>query len=219
MEPEDGVPLWRLQKLPAELGLQLLHKIIDGICGRTHPLYQDYHSVWDSTEWMHVLEDITNFFKAVVGKNLSDEEISQQLDQLNSSHQEAIMKCLKSRKDEIKQALLEEIVDISSSQLQDFDWQLKLALSSDKIATLQMPLLNLHLDVKENGEVKPYSVEMSKEELQNLINSLEAANKLGDYMWSLCQNVHQYTAFFTEKFWPGKKKKSAELTSVLWEKR
>lgn len=54
----------------------------------------------------------------------------------------------------------------------------QLALSSDKIATLQMPLLNLHLDVKENGEVKPYSVEMSKEELQNLINSLEAANKV-----------------------------------------
>jgi hypothetical protein len=54
----------------------------------------------------------------------------------------------------------------------------QLALSSDKIATLQMPLLSLHLDVKENGEVKPYSVEMSKEELQNLINSLEAANKV-----------------------------------------
>lgn len=163
---------------PAERGLQLLHKIIDGICGRTYPLYQDYHSVWDSTEWMHVLEDITTFFKAVVGKNLSDEEISQQLNQLNSSHQEAIMKCLKSRKDEIKKTLLEEIVDISSARLQDFDWQIKLALSSDKIASLQMPLLNLYLDVKENGEVKPYSVEMSKEELQKLINSLEAANKV-----------------------------------------
>ncbi|XP_060273052.1 COMM domain-containing protein 8 isoform X3 [Ovis aries] len=125
MEPEEGTPLWRLQKLPAERGLQLLHKIIDGICGRTYPLYQDYHSVWDSTEWMHVLEDITTFFKAVVGKNLSDEEISQQLNQLNSSHQEAIMKCLKSRKDEIKKTLLAEIVDISSAQLQDFDWQIK----------------------------------------------------------------------------------------------
>ncbi|KAB0368369.1 hypothetical protein FD755_020135 [Muntiacus reevesi] len=163
--------LWKMER-------RLLHKIIDGICGRTYPLYQDYHSVWDSTEWMHVLEDITTFFKAVVGKNLSDEEIAQQLNHLNSSHQEAIMKCLKSRKDEIKQTLLEEIVDISSAQLQDFDWQLKLALSSDKIASLQMPLLSLHLDVKENDEVKPYSVEMSKEELQNLINSLEAANKV-----------------------------------------
>ncbi|KAG3276674.1 COMM domain containing 8, transcript variant X1 [Ictidomys tridecemlineatus] len=158
--------------------LPLLHKIIDGFCGRAYPLYQDYHSVWDSTEWMNVLEDVTKFFKALVGKNLSDEETLQQLNHLNSSHQEAIMKCLKSRKNEIKQVLLREIVDISSAQLQDFDWQLKLALSSDKIATLQMPLLNLHLDVKENGEVKPYSVEMSKEELQNLINSLEAANKV-----------------------------------------
>ena len=54
----------------------------------------------------------------------------------------------------------------------------QLALSSDKIASLQMPLLNLYLDVKENGEVKPYSVEMSKVELQKLINSLEAANKV-----------------------------------------
>jgi histidinol dehydrogenase len=62
------------------------------------------------------------------------------------------MKCLKSRKDEIKKTLLEEIVDISSAQLQNFDWQLKLALPSDKIAILQMPLLNIHLDVKENGD-------------------------------------------------------------------
>ncbi|KAB0350821.1 hypothetical protein FD754_015678, partial [Muntiacus muntjak] len=138
----------------------LLHKIIDGICGRIYPLYQDYH------------KDLTAFFKDVVGKNLSDKDISQQLSQLNPSHQEAIMKCLKSRKDEIKQTLSEEIVDISSAQLQDFDWQLKLALSIQKhqffgkIAKLQMPLLNLQIDVKKNGEVKPYSVEMSKEELK-----------------------------------------------------
>ncbi|XP_055967282.1 COMM domain-containing protein 8 [Sorex fumeus] len=178
MELQEGTPLWRLQKLPGELGPQLLHKVIDGICGQAFPLYQDYQNVWDSAEWTYVLEDITKFFKVAVGKNLSDEEIFQQLNQLNSSHQETVMKCLKSRKDDIKQTLLEEIVNISSAQLKDFDWQLKLALSSDKIATLQMPLLNLHLDVRENGEVKPYSVEMSKEELQNLIDSLEAANKV-----------------------------------------
>ncbi|XP_048191305.1 COMM domain-containing protein 8-like [Perognathus longimembris pacificus] len=178
MEPEDRTALSGLWKLPAERGLPFLHKVIDGICGRAYPLYQDYHSVWSSAEWTLVLEDVTKFFKVVVGKSLSDEEVLQQLNQLNSFHQEAIMKCLKNRKDELKQALSGEIVDISSAQLQDFDWQLKLALSSDKIATLQMPLLNLHLDIKENGEVKPYFVKMSKEELQNLITSLEAANKV-----------------------------------------
>ena len=38
------------------------------------------------------------------------------------------MKCLKSRKDEIKKTLLEEIVDISSARLQDFDWQIKVRI-------------------------------------------------------------------------------------------
>ena len=38
------------------------------------------------------------------------------------------MKCLKSRKDEIKKTLLAEIVDISSAQLQDFDWQIKVRI-------------------------------------------------------------------------------------------
>nr|XP_045017677.1 COMM domain-containing protein 8 [Jaculus jaculus] len=178
MEPEEGSALWRLHKLPPERGAPLLHKIIDGLCGRAYPRHQDYLNVWNSAEWRNVIEDVTKFFKAVVGKNFSDEEALEQLSQLNSCHQETILKCLKSRRDEIKQALLGEIVAISSAQLQDFDWQLKLALSSDKIATLQMPLLNLHLDVKENGDVKPYSVEMSKEELHMLITSLEAANKV-----------------------------------------
>ncbi|EDL37816.1 COMM domain containing 8, isoform CRA_b [Mus musculus] len=52
----------------------LLHKIIDGFCGRAYPAHQDYHSVWNSAEWKHVLEDVTTFFKAVVGKNFSEEE-------------------------------------------------------------------------------------------------------------------------------------------------
>lgn len=127
---------------------------------------------------MEILEETTTYFKTTVGKNLSDEEAVQQLNELSSSYQEAITKCLKGRKEEIRYALVESISAISSAQLQDFDWQLKLALSSDKISMLQMPLLNLDLDVKENGEIKPVSVEMNKEELQNLINALEAANKV-----------------------------------------
>uniref|UniRef100_F6ZB31 COMM domain containing 8 n=2 Tax=Monodelphis domestica TaxID=13616 RepID=F6ZB31_MONDO len=178
MEPEEELPLQRLDKLPAELGLKLLHKVIDGICGRAYPQFKDYENIWDSTEWINVLEDISKFFKTVIGKNKDFEKVIEQLNHLSSDHQKTIMKCLKSRKDEIRKALLGEIIAISSAQLQDFDWQLKLALSSDKIATLQVPLLNLDLDVKENGDIKQYSVEMNKEELQNLINSLEAANKV-----------------------------------------
>uniref|UniRef100_G1Q464 COMM domain-containing protein n=1 Tax=Myotis lucifugus TaxID=59463 RepID=G1Q464_MYOLU len=169
MDLEERTPLWSLQKL---LGLRLPHKIIDGICGPTYPLQQDYQSVWDSTARMHVL-----YCRVFQSCSWKTEVELHQLNKLDSFHQEAIMKCLKSMKDKIKQALSGEIVGISSTQLQDFDWQLKLALSIDKIATLRMPLSNLHLHVKENGEVKSYSVGRSKEELQNL-NFLAATNKV-----------------------------------------
>ncbi|KAL2305217.1 hypothetical protein Nmel_007196 [Mimus melanotis] len=127
---------------------------------------------------MEVLEETMTYFKIAVGRNLSDKEATQQIIELNSDSQEAIAKCLKARKEEIRNALVENVNGISSAQLQDFDWQVKLALSSDKISMLQMPLLNLDLDVRENGEIKPISIEMNKEELQNLINALEAANKV-----------------------------------------
>ncbi|XP_053922298.1 COMM domain-containing protein 8 isoform X1 [Cuculus canorus] len=167
-----------LEKLPPGRGLEFLHKIVDGICGRAYPRYQDYSSIWNLSEWMEVLEETRTYFKTVVGKNISDEEAAQQINELNSNCQEAITECLKGRKEEIRNALVERINAISSAQLQDFDWQLKLALSSDKISMLQMPLLKLDLDVRENGEIKPVSIEMNKEEVQNLINTLEAANKV-----------------------------------------
>ncbi|NXS56390.1 COMD8 protein, partial [Brachypteracias leptosomus] len=170
--------LRQLERLPPGRALEFLHKVVDGICGRTYPRYQDYGSIWSLSEWMEVLEETVMYFKTAVGKNKSDEETAQQISELNSNYQEAITKCLKGRKEEIRNALVERVNAISFAQLLDFDWQLKLALSSDKISMLQLPLVNLDLDVRENGEVKPISIEMNKEELQNLINALEAANKV-----------------------------------------
>ncbi|NWJ00823.1 COMD8 protein, partial [Crypturellus undulatus] len=168
-----------LEKLPPGRAPEFLHRVIDGVCGRGYPRYQDYGGVWSLAEWMEVLQGTAAYFRNAVGKSVSEEEAAERLNELNSNCQEAITKCLKGRKEEIRNALVERVNAISSAQLQDFDWQLKLALSSDKISMLQMPLLNLDLDVRENGEIKPISIEMNKEELQNLINALEAANKVG----------------------------------------
>ncbi|XP_054846133.1 COMM domain-containing protein 8 [Eublepharis macularius] len=168
----------RLEKLPAEETLKFLHQVVDGVCGRAYPRYQDYNTVWNLTEWMEVLEQVATYFKSTVGKNLSDEEALQQLSELSADSQRVIVTCLKGRKPDIRHALIQRTDAISSARLQDFDWQLKLALSSDKLSVLQMPLLNLDLDVSEDGDPKQLSVEMNKEELQNLLSALEAANKV-----------------------------------------
>lgn len=46
------------------------------------------------------------------------------------------MQRLKDREDEIKQAMLGESVDNSSILIKHFDWQLGLAVSGGKVATL-----------------------------------------------------------------------------------
>ncbi|XP_044148601.1 COMM domain-containing protein 8 isoform X1 [Bufo gargarizans] len=157
---------------------QFLHKVIDGVCGRAQPRFQDYGSIWNLREWLEVLEDITAFIKITVGKDGASDEISKELSGLNPEYQEMMIRCMTSRRPEIKDALVERACAMSSAYLKDFDWQLKLAMSSDKLSTLQMPLVNLDLDIVENGAIAPASIEMTKEELQNLINSLEAANKV-----------------------------------------
>ncbi|XP_015745661.2 COMM domain-containing protein 8 [Python bivittatus] len=157
---------------------EFLHKVIDGLCGHAFPRYPDYSTIWNLTEWMEVLEQTASYFRRTVGKDLSDEEAVSPLTELNSDTQRAVLTCLKGRRPDIRHALIEKTNAICSTQLLNFDWQLKLALSSDKLSMLQMPLLNLDLDLSNSGDVKLVSVEMNKEELQTLISSLEAANKV-----------------------------------------
>uniref|UniRef100_A0A3B4FRU1 COMM domain containing 8 n=1 Tax=Pundamilia nyererei TaxID=303518 RepID=A0A3B4FRU1_9CICH len=89
-----------------------------------------------------------------------------------------VLSVLRAREEEIRCALLDRTNSISSATLQDFDWQLKLALSSDKISSLHTPLLSLSLDVRENGVLQPVTLEMNRDELGMLISSLESANKV-----------------------------------------
>ena len=57
---------------------------------------------------------------------------------------------------------------------------LQLVVSSDKLASVQEPLLAVDLDIDGAGEDegKSVSVEMNKDDLQKMIASLEAANKV-----------------------------------------
>ncbi|XP_040190928.1 COMM domain-containing protein 8 [Rana temporaria] len=167
-----------LSRLPIEQCPEFLHKVVDGICGRSYPRFKDYGNVWNLREWLQVLEDTKAFIKAVVGKDEPQEKLDNHLNGLTAEHRGVIITCIKGRKPEIRDALLQKVCGMSSSYLQDFDWQLKLAMSSDKLSTLQMPLVNLDLDIVKNRTMTPISIELNKEELQNLINSLEAANKV-----------------------------------------
>lgn len=53
-----------------------------------------------------------------------------------------------------------------------------MTMSSDKLASIKEPVVALDFDVVESGKDRTVSVELKKEELDSLISSLEAANKV-----------------------------------------
>ncbi|XP_077418266.1 COMM domain-containing protein 8 [Vanacampus margaritifer] len=168
----------QLNSLPVTECLKLCHRVVDGLCGREPPHRGDYNATWSLEEWLEMINSLAAVFRLSVGNNSSDEEVLVSLSELSSSHSGAVLNVLKARQEEICHALLVRTNSISSAILQDFDWHLKLALSSDKMSDLQTPLLSLCLDLRENGAHKPVTMEMNREELNTLITSLEAANKV-----------------------------------------
>ncbi|KAI3368069.1 hypothetical protein L3Q82_026883 [Scortum barcoo] len=167
-----------LSSLPVTDCLRLCHRVVDGLCGRKAPHRADYSATWSQDEWLQLLNSLTGLFQLAVGNNSSDEEVLAGLSDVGSSQAEAVLSVLRARREEISRALLDRTNSISSATLQDFDWQLKLALSSDKISSLNTPLLSLSLDVRENSTLRTVTMEMNREELNTLISSLEAANKV-----------------------------------------
>ncbi|XP_044022325.1 COMM domain-containing protein 8 [Siniperca chuatsi] len=167
-----------LSRLPVTDCLKLCHRLVDGLCGRESPRRGDYNATWSLEEWLELLNSLTALFHLAVGNNSSDEEVLAELSDVGSSHAEAVLSVLRGRQEEICRALLDRTNSISSATLQDFDWQLKLALSSDKMSSLHTPLLSLSLDVKENRALRSVTMEMNREELNTLISSLEAAIKV-----------------------------------------
>ena len=66
----------------------------------------------------------------------------------------------------------------SYSSLKDFDWSVRLVLSSNQISGLREPLFQLKLDTSlPDGSVKETLVEMSQPELIKFIKRLQNAKK------------------------------------------
>jgi hypothetical protein len=51
-------------------------------------------------------------------------------------------------------------------------------MSSDKLSSIQQPVVSMDFDLCEGAETRRENVELSKDELEKLISSLEAANKV-----------------------------------------
>lgn len=164
-------------KCAVKVASQFLHRIIDGVCGRGNAQYPAFSEQWSLDEWWEVVDASTEIFREAARQNWKKDKFGEAVDMLDGPHKQFVIDAYFARQDEIRNHLSKLACSLSNAQLRDFDWQMKLVMSSDKLASVNEPLLNLDLGlIGENGS-EHISVELKKADLQRLITSMEAANK------------------------------------------
>ncbi|GFQ67447.1 COMM domain-containing protein [Trichonephila clavata] len=98
------------------------------------------------------------------------------LSSLPQDFSNALNDCLSVRSSDLRNKLVEKTHEISPAYLHNFDWKLKLTLASDKMAQINEPRLMLNLDISGDRD-KTLCLDLSKDELKMLIETMEKANK------------------------------------------
>ena len=104
-------------------------------------------------------------------------QIAEQLERLDVSEVKVFSDVITQRRSDIANALASSC--LTENRLTDFDWQVKLVMSSDKVSNIQEPVVSVNLALQSSdGSSRNRTLEMSKEGLQKLLTSIEAANKV-----------------------------------------
>ncbi|XP_067137927.1 COMM domain-containing protein 8-like [Centruroides vittatus] len=167
-----------LNKCPEDKLEKFLYCVVEDLCGQRPPLFCDYSEIWSLTEWWDVNNSLKKFFSSSAKYIENKEKIQQTLSHLLPEYREKVLNCLNICQNDIEKALVEKTNSICDNYLKDFDWKLKLILSSDSLYNIREPCLELDLTLVSDDEKKQLCVEMSKEELKNFIDTLEAAHKV-----------------------------------------
>ncbi|XP_060592235.1 COMM domain-containing protein 8-like [Ruditapes philippinarum] len=166
-----------LKKIEIKSAANLLHRLVDGTCHRPRPSYDEFSKVWSLQDWWTLTDAYTDLFKEAVKNTWTKDMLLENLEGLDADYKSVIFDVIDSRRADIRGQLLCDSHAISQANMTDFDWKLKLVMSSDKISSVQEPVLALDMEVQTTDGRKTVSVELNKEQLSNMINSLEGANK------------------------------------------
>jgi len=150
-----------------------LHAIADRVCGRDVSI-SEYGAGIDQ-----LADAVEEFLSVTVGQNISNEEVITELKEveLKESLVKIILTTIAARRDEITKQLKNKHLLLAPVYLKDFDWSLRMTLSSDKLSTLREPLLLLSLSLHENGQTRDVHLELSKSELDVFLKSCEEIHR------------------------------------------
>ncbi|KAF7992833.1 hypothetical protein HCN44_005177 [Aphidius gifuensis] len=154
---------------------QFLHSCINEICGYKIQKFEQFSSIgWNEEEYNNTRKSINYLFKQPACLYLDIAKMPQTFFYYPENVQELIMTCLKVRQDQLCNALIADISQKKQPTVKDFDWRLKMVMGSSKISSLREFLLQLDLHTNYKNSEDIIGLEMTKEELDLFIKTLES---------------------------------------------
>ncbi|ESO88483.1 hypothetical protein LOTGIDRAFT_234533 [Lottia gigantea] len=169
-----------LKKINANDLSKLTHQIVSRLCTKKSLNFQSYCQIWSLEEWWIVTNFIEEHVIKAVKNKLTKDEVLKLFETtgISDEYSQCLVEVVTARNQETQQYLKLKTSQISHNVLTDFDWQMKLVMSSDKYSSIHQPLLNLDLQtVTSNNDNQTVSLELNKEDLKKLISSLDGASK------------------------------------------
>lgn len=151
--------------------------VVDEVCGRQ----PDWTKPFGEANAQPMIDAVKLFVIKAVGGGLKKDDIVRELKGFNvaDEHATVIVDCILVRYTDVQKALAGDTAHISPAHLKDFDWKLLHSLASDKVATVNEPILRLNLTIKdENEKMKDVVLELPKSELDKLIGTLQQVNQV-----------------------------------------
>lgn len=162
---------------------KFIHRVIDDLCGRNHEFVVLYGRVIsETTTNIHdLVEGTKKFIVESFGDEHSEESVAITLSKLTKLPEklcQVVAQAIKGRGEEIGRGLVRKATQgFSQAYLRDFDWSLRVALSSEKLSKLREPLLLLSLYLTHlDGSRTEHVVELTKAKCQELLNTLGEIN-------------------------------------------
>lgn len=168
-----------LTSIPTPLLSKFVHHTIDGLCGgesASHALFPDCPL---DVFWL-ARQEVASLARDVTAGRLSRDQAIVQLSPLGQEGAGSVCDAVVARREEIKEAMVREALT-STNRLTDFDWNVKLAVSSSTVLDLKQPLVTLRLHTTSlNDSQRDTVVEMTAAEVDSLLATLrEAQASLG----------------------------------------
>jgi hypothetical protein len=169
-----------LQKLSDEDKRKFIHGAINGLCQKDGLHYEEYAKLLSLSEYGQLKNWLCDILRKTTRKGMDRAILTDTLTQLGVPQEVGVViaECIWVRKEEVHDQLVRDSSAITSCSLKDYDWKTKLVLASDKMGSIQEPILSLDLMMDEGGTQRNETIELTPNELSKLVSAIEAANKM-----------------------------------------